>query len=50
LQLSELSGTPSFNSEADLETRTQGILIPGWRILKENENWTQCPIGDYQSK
>jgi len=50
LQLSELSGTPSYNSVIDLETRTQGISIPGWRILKENENWIHCPIGEYHSK
>jgi len=52
LQLSELSETPSssFNSVTDLETRTQGISIPGWRILNENKNWTHCPIGHYQTK
>jgi len=51
LQLSELSGTLSFSSvTTDLETRTSGISIPGWCILKEKENWTHCPIGHYHSK
>jgi len=50
LQLSELSETPSINSVTDLETRTRGISIPGYRILKENESWIHCPIGDYHLK
>jgi hypothetical protein len=50
LELAESSETPSLNSVTDLEARTQGISMPGWRILKEKENWTHCPIGHYHSK
>jgi len=52
LQMSELPGTTSSKSVTDLETRTQGISIsiPGWRLLKENENWRHCPIGYYHLK
>jgi len=48
--LSDLPGTPSFKSPINLGIPTQEISIPGWRLLKENENWTHCPIGLYHLK